>query len=157
MAPAEVETDRTYARQQQAQADAVAADEVVQRELVAFIPEDAEVAETRIPSDGGEFITLTEVNPDAREKTHRLVDVLPGGEAALFTLGDADIDTFDDAAIAALSLDSGKYRVLFEGGTNPYYIPSGHLVYARDGSLLAVPFDASSLELRELRSRSSKV
>ena len=102
---------------------------------------------TRTPSDGGEFITLTEVDADAREKTHRLVDVLPGGEAALFTIGDADIDTFDDAAIAALSLDSGKYRVLFEGGTNPYYVPSGHLVYARDGSLLAVPFDASSLEL----------
>ncbi len=50
-----------------------------------------------------------------------------------------------DRRIGLLSLETGERRVLVDGGTFPRYVPSGHLIYAREGGLLAVPFDLSRL------------
>ena len=48
----------------------------------------------------------------------------------------ADVESFDDARIAVLSLETGgNTKVVLEGGASPRYSPSGHLVYARGGSL----------------------
>jgi eukaryotic-like serine/threonine-protein kinase len=44
-----------------------------------------------------------------------------------------------------LSLETGQKKILIEGGMCPRYSPTGHLVYARGGSLLAVPFDLKKL------------
>ena len=101
---------------------------------------------SRIPSDGGPIETLTSVDRESGETTHRLMDVLPGGRAVLFTRGTSDLTTWDDASIAVLDLETGRHQILIEGGTNPRYSTTGHLVYARAGSLLAVAFDADSLE-----------
>lgn len=56
-------------------------------------------------------------------------------------------DSWDDAAIAIASLDTGEHRILIEGGTSPRYVPTGHILFARDGSLLAAPFDLDRLEV----------
>jgi hypothetical protein len=37
--------------------------------------------------------------------------------------------------------------VLVQGGTSPCYSSTGHVVYARNGSLFAVPFDLSRLQV----------
>ena len=66
-------------------------------------------------------------------------------ESLLFTIGDGS--NCDDAQIVVQSLTTGERRVLIEGGTNARYVPTGHLVYARRGALLAVPFDADQLEV----------
>ena len=58
-----------------------------------------------------------------------------------------DSESFDDAHIAVVSLESGKRKKLVEGATYPRYPPSGHLVYARNGNLLAVRFDPRRLEV----------
>ena len=102
---------------------------------------------SRISADGGEPEVLTTPNHDQHEKTHRLPEILPGGSAVLFTLGTGDIDSFDDASIAVLSLETGEYRVIIEGGTNARYSATGHLIYARAGYLLAVPFDLDELQV----------
>ena len=47
-----------------------------------------------------------------------------------------------------LSLETGEYQVVLEGGTNARYSPTGHLIYARSGSLLAVPFDLDELRVK---------
>jgi serine/threonine-protein kinase len=52
-----------------------------------------------------------------------------------------------DASIAVQSLETGERRILVEGGTNPRYVPTGHIVFARTGWLLAVPFDLERLEV----------
>jgi serine/threonine-protein kinase len=39
------------------------------------------------------------------------------------------------------SLDSGKQTVLVTGGSDGRYVSSGHLIYIRLGTLMAVPFD----------------
>ena len=38
--------------------------------------------------------------------------------------------------------------ILIEGGSYPIYVPTGHLLYARENTVMAVPFDAQSLEIR---------
>lgn len=100
-----------------------------------------------VAANGGDVSVLTSPDPDHREKGHRFPEILPGGEAVLFTLGSADIASWDDASIAVLSLATGEYRVVLEGGTHARYSPSGHLVYARTHTLFAAPFDLDALEV----------
>ncbi len=71
--------------------------------------------------------------------------ILPGGDWVLSTvkLGDG---TWDEAQIAVHNLDSGERRVIWEGGSAPRYLPSGHIVYAQANTLFAFPFDLGSLE-----------
>ena len=47
----------------------------------------------------------------------------------------------------AVSLDSGKRRVVVDRAAPVAYAPTGHLVFLRDGRLLAAPFDLTRLEL----------
>jgi serine/threonine-protein kinase len=50
--------------------------------------------------------------------------------------------------VEVLVLDTGERKTIIEGGGNPaHYAPSGHLVYAEAGSILAAPFDLERLEL----------
>ena len=102
---------------------------------------------SRVPASGGDLEELTSPDRARREKSHRFPHVLPDGEAVLFTLGTGDVRTFDDASIAAWSSKTSSYRVLLQGGTHPQYLPTGHLLYARDGRLFAAPFDPKELRL----------
>jgi hypothetical protein len=66
----------------------------------------------------------------------RWPNLLPGGKAAIVT------HVF---GVGVLSLETGEYRVLVENGVAGCYAPSGHLVFARAGALLAAPFDLERL------------
>ena len=101
----------------------------------------------RISADGGETEVLATPDREKRQKSLRFPDALPGGRVVLFTIGSADMESWDDATIAVLTLETGEIRTLIEGGTNARYSPTGHIVYARGRGLFAVPFDASSLEV----------
>jgi serine/threonine protein kinase/Tol biopolymer transport system component len=101
----------------------------------------------RVPASGGSPTTLLKVDEARGERFLRHPSFLPSGKAILFTVGMADSYSYDDADIGVLSLDTGKKRILIRGGTSPRYAPSGHLVYARAGTLLAVPFDSAKLEV----------
>ena len=70
--------------------------------------------------------------------------LLPGGRAILFTLT-ARRGAWDTAQIVIQSLDSGRQDVVVERGADARYVRTGHLVYALNGTLLAVPFDVSRL------------
>lgn len=99
----------------------------------------------RVPADGSkppERFT----QPDFRkgESSHRWPAVLPGGKALLFTIRPDDVTTFDDARLAVLSLETGHWRVIYEGGANARYV-GGYLVFTRSGALYAVRFDLASL------------
>jgi Tol biopolymer transport system component len=47
----------------------------------------------------------------------------------------------------AQSLATGQQKVLIEGGADARYVSTGHLVYMRRGTLMAVPFDVTRLEV----------
>ncbi len=101
-----------------------------------------------VPVAGGSPRAITVPDIEAGESAHRWPEALPGGRALLFTIHRAGSDSLDEARIAALSLSTGQRKILIEGGAFPRYLPTGHLVYARSGTLFAVPFDVARLEVR---------
>ena len=104
-------------------------------------------AVVRTPESGGKNEPVTELDPGKEERTHRFASLLPGGKALMFTVASGGIDSYDDARIEAIDLVTKKRKVLVQGGTFARYSPSGHIVYARAGSLYAVPFDYRALEV----------
>ncbi len=99
----------------------------------------------RVSASGGTPQMVTSPDSKRGERSHRLPETLPGGKAILFTVHTGG--TFDEARIAVLTLKTGQWKPLIEGGSNPRYVPTGHIVYARSGALLAVPFDLDRLEV----------
>jgi Tol biopolymer transport system component len=77
--------------------------------------------------------------------SHRWPEFLPDGDAVLFAADKGG--SLEEASIASVSLKTGEQQILIEGGTNPRYATSGHIVFARDGSLFAAPFDVDRLEV----------
>ena len=100
---------------------------------------------SRVPTNGGPPALLTRL--DSGDATHRWPQLLPGGQAVLFTASVTTVG-LDDATIEALELKTGKRKRLLQGGYFGRYLPSGHLVYVHQGSLFAVAFDLSRLEVR---------
>ncbi len=79
------------------------------------------------------------------EISHRFPSLLPSGKALIMTVKYKTTATFDDAKIIAQNLETGEKKTLIEGGSYAKYIPTGHIVYVRGGSIFAAPFDAASL------------
>jgi serine/threonine-protein kinase len=101
-----------------------------------------------ISAEGGEPRAITTPDASRNERTHRWPDILPGSKAVVFTIGTLDKPSdYEDATIAVADLESGEIRVLIEGGSMARYSPTGHLVYSRERSLLAVPFDEQRLRI----------
>ena len=96
-----------------------------------------------VPAGGGEPMQLT--IPDERGG-HWWPEMLPGGNAVLFTMMGSN--AVGGTQIAALSLEEGGVPTLLNlGGSHPRFAPTGHLVYAVQGTLRAVGFDATRLEV----------
>ncbi len=100
----------------------------------------------QVPSAGGTPKPITFPDRKSGEYGHLWPQILPGGKAVLFTVW-AGVGGINRARIAVLSLKTGERRVLIEGASYARYVPSGHIVYARAGGLLAVPFDLQRLEV----------
>ena len=105
---------------------------------------------SRVPSAGGTPVPVTKLN--AGEATHRWPQVLPGSQAVLFTAATQTGAGYDDANIEVISLQTGERKTLQRGGFFPRYVAgatgstaNGHLVYLRQSTLFAVPFDARRL------------
>jgi len=100
-----------------------------------------------VSAAGGKPQAITTLDLEKKEKTHRFPQILPDDKTALFTIGTSELTSFDDASIGIVSFETGKRETLIEGGSNARYAPSGHIVYAGAGSLMAVPFDLKRLEV----------
>jgi serine/threonine protein kinase len=91
----------------------------------------------RVAASGGEVTVLTTPDPKQGEGDHILPTRLPDGRGVLFTLTS---NVGGAAQIALLDVVSGDRKILVRG-THARYVESGHLVFAADGILQAVPFD----------------
>jgi eukaryotic-like serine/threonine-protein kinase len=96
----------------------------------------------QVPDAGGALQPLTRFEKE--EASHRWPEFLPGGKAVLFAAGTGPLN-FTNAQVAVQSVGMGERRNLIQGATQPRYAPSGHLVYAQGGNLMAVPFDPQRL------------
>ena len=99
----------------------------------------------RVDANGGEPELLTTPDAEQGELDHRWPALLPDGNSVLFTIMRSG--GMEDADIAVLSLADNSWRVVVRGGSHPRYVPTGHLVYAVQGALHAVPFDLSRREV----------
>jgi len=97
-----------------------------------------------VSAAGGTPETLTTLDA-GKEATHRLPHTLPGGKALVFTSMPSQFGV--EARIELLSLETGKRKVLIEDGADARYVPTGHLVFVRRGTLMAVPFSLDRLEI----------
>ena len=95
----------------------------------------------RVPASGGTPVTVTRLDEGRGDLYHALPEALPGGDAAVFTIGSRNT-----AHVAVVQLRTGTVQVLLEG-RQARYVPSGHLVFVRDGALWVVPFDVRRLSL----------
>ena len=66
--------------------------------------------------------------------------LLPGGRAVLFNRREGGVQR-----VTVLDLETGEQKALVEGGQNPTYAATGHIVFARGTTLMAVPFDLARL------------
>jgi eukaryotic-like serine/threonine-protein kinase len=105
----------------------------------------------RVPANGGTPETLIKGSYAniAKEGFPFAMQMLPDGKTLLF------INAFSggvaDYQIVVQSLNSGERKVLFKGGVNARYLPTGHIAYAlpsnNTNNLFAVPFDLAKLEV----------
>jgi len=100
----------------------------------------------KVAASGGAVQQATQLDTKNQETDHCLPEVLPGGKAILFSLRKATQPSFDEAEIAVLSLETGTWRTVAKPGSNPRYVASGHLLFLRNGVVLAAPFDLKRLE-----------
>ena len=111
--------------------------------LVVFAREATGEGLWQVSGEGGTPRPLTTLDASRGERSHRLPHLLPDGKAVLFTI----LTNGGPAQIAVRSLVSDERRVLIEEGADARYMPTGHLVYARNGTLMAVPFDLARLQV----------
>jgi serine/threonine-protein kinase len=96
----------------------------------------------RVPASGGNPKPVTMPTLEKPAVSHRWPQSLPGGNAVLATVWRGRAA---DPQIAAYSLTQKRWVVLAEEGTFGRYVPTGHLVFGRGNSLVAVPFDPENL------------
>jgi eukaryotic-like serine/threonine-protein kinase len=100
---------------------------------------------SQVSAGGGRPRPITSLDSQRGEFSHRWPELLPDGKTVLYTVG--TLGSWDDAQVVAQSLATGKRSLLVQGGTNPHYLQSGHLIYSRAGSVMAVRFDAATLNV----------
>lgn len=98
----------------------------------------------RLPAGGG---AVEQLIPPAPGAPVRFPELLPGGGAILFNILNPGSGP-SLADIAVETLETHERTLLVRGGSFPRVVASGHLVFARGGKLLAVPFDAATRTTR---------
>ncbi len=96
----------------------------------------------RVSSSGGAAKKLTDPTVTDGELGHFWPQMLPDGKHVLFTsfrtpAGQSRIEVF--------ALESGKRTVVMDGGFYGRYTTTGHLLFARSTTIMAVPFDLDRL------------
>ena len=99
----------------------------------------------KVPAAGGMPERVTVVDRDIGEVSHQKPLLLPDGKTLLYTAWFGP--GWDEREIVAQRLGSKERQVLAKGAGNARVAPTGHLLYTRAGSLMAVRFDTARLQV----------
>ena len=111
----------------------------------------------RVAAAGGKATPATEFDPSS-EFTHRFPWFLPDGRHYLYsagtlgdinsagTMGAGDTGVFQNLKVYVGDLDSNTRRRVLLANSNVIYSPPGLLLFLRERTLMAQPFDAAKLE-----------
>ncbi len=98
----------------------------------------------RVSADGGSSEIIVPARNGERIYGAQL---LPGGRAVLFSATNkAGPNRWDEAQVLVEELSSHKRTVVADGGSDPRYLRTGHVVYALRDELYGVRFDADRLQ-----------
>jgi serine/threonine-protein kinase len=111
---------------------------------IIFSPRD-DAGLFRVSADGGKPEAVTVPDKAKEEFSHRLPHCLPDGKGVLFTITREPWD--DQPRVAVLDLQTRKWQVLIEDAGDASYLPTGHIIFLRQGSLMAAPFDLDKLKM----------
>ena len=98
----------------------------------------------RVPASGGVPVQATELDPSLQEEGHRQPQFLPDGTHFLFLATSASAA---HSAIYVGSLASKERKRLVSATEKALFAPPDHILFMRDGTLMAQRFDAARLEL----------
>ncbi len=96
----------------------------------------------------GEVHQLTDPDSANGERSHRWPSALPDGNAVLF-LCQFEGEDYDEGEVRMVNLD-GEVKTVYKGGAAPQYARSGHLLFAQDQTIFALPFDPVTGKTRGL-------
>ena len=99
----------------------------------------------RVAETGGILQDITRLDPAREETSHGWPEILPDGKNVLFAVSKKSFA--DEGRIDVINLETGKQETVLEVGSFPRYARSGHLLFVQDGTLMVVPFDATTLEV----------
>src|SRR5262244_1566009 len=101
----------------------------------------------RVSAAGGASTAVTKLDESRRQSTHRWPYFLPDGHHFIYRVGGTGATAQnEDNGIYLGSLESLEQRLILRADTNAAYA-SGYLLFAREGTLMAQPFDAKSFQL----------
>jgi len=112
-----------------------------QNDVIVFTPALA-MPLSRVAAAGGTATAVTTLDESAGENSHRFPWFLPDGRHFLFTAQSGDREK---TAIYVGDLESKERRRLFAAASNAVYTPPGLLLFMRERTLMAQPFDAAGL------------
>lgn len=101
---------------------------------------------SKVSASGGIATRITELDTSRRENSHRWPWFLPDGNHFIYTTQNQSGNASDYDAIRISSLDSSINKTLFSGNSNTCFV-NGHILFVRQGTLMAQPFDPGKLEL----------
>lgn len=93
---------------------------------------------------GGPPVKLTELNTDNNDVLHYNPRFVPGGRAVIFA---NNIGNWNTYKLEAVSLETKERTELVDDAYSGFVTSSGHLLFGRDGTIFAVPFDSNRLEV----------
>ncbi len=127
-----------------------------EREVIVFAPEITSGL-SRVPVAGGTPTEITHLAQSQGGFSHRWPTFLPGGCHFLYWAGNPFATNAPNTGIFVGALDSSEQKFLVQAESNALYAPSrtewygappGYLLYLREQTLMAQPFDAGSLKLK---------
>jgi len=98
----------------------------------------------RIAATGGTSTPVTTPDRSRNETVHGWPHFLPDGHHFLYLARSSDAA---NTAIVVGSLDSKETKFLLNADSSVAYAPPGYLLFARQNTLMAQPFDADKLQL----------
>jgi Tol biopolymer transport system component len=98
----------------------------------------------KVAEAGGESTPVTEFDENRKDNSHRHPRFLPDGRHFLYMARSA-LGAAEGHAVVIASLEGSEERLLFRAPTGVEYA-SGHILFVRERTLMARPFDAGALE-----------
>ncbi len=98
----------------------------------------------RVPLDGEPLSAVSKLDTASGQRSHFWPYFLPDNRHFLYTVNGSALE---QSGIAVGSLDGAPSKTLMSGiMANAIYAPPGYLLYSREGTVFARPFDAGRLE-----------